>query len=314
MENRGQSAAKLIYIMGYERSGSTVFSIVLGNHPAIASVGELHKWPLFEGRPKPGDTKSEDHLFWKSVLEAYLCEGRQPEFTTLVDLQGEFENYRNFIKLYLGLVPKRLRFAYSQYFLRLLRAIQSVTGNEIIVDETKRPGRALFLLRYSNLDVKIIHLVRDPRGVVYSQMKTDVEHRFKSPQISIFHYLIKNTMSEIVRLSAPRGTVLRVRYEDLVGNPASELARIGKFLGISMEPVIAKIISNGPLNVPHLIDGNQIRRNSAITIRFDAEWRSKLPKVYQIGIILFTLPFFLLYGYWDYPYKARMVEKGNFAT
>jgi hypothetical protein len=32
---------KVVYVIGYGRSGSTVLGVLLGNHPAIACGGEL---------------------------------------------------------------------------------------------------------------------------------------------------------------------------------------------------------------------------------------------------------------------------------
>jgi|GEM_PF-6381828 len=53
----------LIYIKGDVRSGSTITSIVLGNHPKIGCVGELTRWGVFEGNPKQGKQKSQHHDF-----------------------------------------------------------------------------------------------------------------------------------------------------------------------------------------------------------------------------------------------------------
>jgi hypothetical protein len=109
-------------------------------------------------------------------------------------------------------------------------------------------------------------------------------------------------MSVIVHLLAPRGTVLRVRYDDFVRKPAAELRRIEEFLGLSMQPVIDKIEMGEPLRVPHLLDGNRIRREEEITLRFDAAWRRQLTVGNRLVSVLLTLPFFILFGYWNYPY------------
>jgi hypothetical protein len=296
---------KVIYIMGDGRSGSTVLSIILGNHPSIESVGELNRWPQFSGQTKPGNRKVEDEAFWKAVRYSYQPGEVEPDYAALVDLQGEFENYKNFPKVFLPVLFKDQRERYNDYLFRLFCAVQSIRGREVIVDETKRPGRGYMLLRDPRLDVRIIHLVRDPRGVMYSQLKTDVEHKFKAPPISMLHYLIKNVMSECVRLLMTGGSVLRVRYEDLALNPEKELVRISRFIGISMDSVIHQIISGEPLTVPHLLDGNRIRHQNAIKLRFDDEWRRKLGLVHKLIAIIMTLPLFLLYNYWNYPHPAK---------
>jgi hypothetical protein len=111
-------------------------------------------------------------------------------------------------------------------------------------------------------------------------------------------------MALLVSLRAPQGTVLRVRYEDLVREPSKELVRIGQFLGLSMQPVIEQIEAGQPLRVPYLLDGNRIRCETEISLRFDDSWRKRQSLGDRLVATLFTLPFFLLFGYWNYPYDA----------
>ena len=71
-----------------------------------------------------------------------------------------------------------------------------------------------------------------------------------------------------------------------------------------MKPVADKIESGEPLQVPYLLDGNRIRHETEITLRFDDTWRRRLGFGYRLLAILFTLPFFVLFGYWNYAYDA----------
>jgi hypothetical protein len=292
----------LIYIMGDGRSGSTVVGIVLGNHPSISSNGELWRWPEFGGYPKPDNKKEEDHRFWGAVRECYLEQELPSDMAHLVELQSQIEEYRELPKVLMGVVPQSALHEYHAFISGLLRAITTVSGKGIIVDESKRPGRGHVLLRSPDVDVRLIHLVRDPRGVIWSSGKQDVEQPYKSPAKASIHYLTKNLACLLVNLMAPRGTVLRVRYEDLVRKPVPELRRIGHFLNLSMEPVIEKIESGEALAVPHLLDGNRIRHQRAIHLRLDDGWRRGLPARDRLLTELLTFPFFIFFGYWKYPY------------
>ena len=292
----------IVYIMGDGRSGSTVTSVVLGNHPCISSNGELHRFSQFKGYPKRDNEKEEDHRFWQEVRRCYRLEGFSTDFEHLEDVQGEIENYHNFGRVFFDRVPPDISSEYKAHLLGLFKAIREVSGRDIIVDETKRPGRGYALLHFQETDVRIIHLVRDPRGVVWSQQKRSVEQKHKSPLTAAAHYLIKNLMAFLVQLRATRGKVMRVRYEDLVREPSRELARIGQFLGLSMDPIVAKIEAGEPLRVPILLDGNRIRCQTEINLQFDDSWRRNLSFGDRLMIALITLPFFLLFGYWNYPY------------
>jgi|GEM_PF-3465327 len=294
----------VVYIMGDGRSGSTVTGIVLGNHPCISSNGELHKFARYKGNPKKDNNKEEDQRFWKEVREFYRSEGLSTDFEHLEDIQGEIENYGSFPKVLFHRVPADIWAEYCTHVGGLFKAIRAASKQNIIVDEAKRPPRGCALLRCPSIEVRIIHLVRDPRGVVWSQKKRTVEHKYKPPLTAAMHYSTKNLMSLLVQLSAPRGRVMRVRYEDLVREPAKELTRIGQFLGLSMEPVIGRIEAGEPLRVPYLLDGNRIRCEKEITLRFDNTWRKRQSLGDRLVATLFTLPFFLLFGYWNYPYDS----------
>ncbi len=51
---------------------------------------------------------------------------------------------------------------------RLYAAIQSVTGAEVIVDSSKLPAYLWILAGIPELDLRVVHLVRDPRGAAFS--------------------------------------------------------------------------------------------------------------------------------------------------
>lgn len=300
----GQHKPLVVYIMGDGRSGSTVTGVVLGNHPCISSNGELHKFARYRGHPKKDNEKEKDLRFWEEVRAYFQSEGLSTDYEHLEALQGEIENYRNFGRLLFHRIPSDTCSEYCTHVGGLFRAISTVSKLDIIVDEAKRPARGYALLGCSDIDVRIIHLVRDPRGVIWSQKKRTVEHKYKSPFIAAMHYSAKNLMALLVQLKAPRGSVIRVRYEDLVREPTKELTRIGQWLGLSMEPLIEQIEAGESLQVPFLLDGNRIRCETEITLRFDDTWRRRQSLGDRLVAILFTLPFFLGFGYWNYPYDS----------
>jgi hypothetical protein len=58
----------------------------------------------------------------------------------------------------------------------------------------------------------------------------------------MLHYSLKHFMSSLVHCLCPRGKVLRVRYEDLVRQPVTEIKRFGQFSSPPMESVIDKLM------------------------------------------------------------------------
>ena len=74
---------------------------------------------------------------------------------------------------------------------------------------------------------------------------------------------------------------MRVRYEDLVRDPQSELAKIGDFIGVDLTDVSERISLGQPLSPGHNVGGNRLRFASAIRLKEDREWQDKLPWIYR---------------------------------
>ena len=287
----------LIYVMGDARSGSTPLGIILGSHSTIECVGELFRWPQFRGQTKPGDEREEHRAFWEAVRNAYLARAGPPDYSHIAAVQEKFESYMNFPKVVLGLYDSGDMLVYCSHMERLLQAVRSVSGAEIIADTSKRMGRAWMLPRCLKEEVRIIHLVRDPRGTLWSFMKRGIEQKAKSPVRTLLHYSVKNAMSSVVRLGLPNNSTLRVRYEDLVQAPTTELLRIGNFLGLDFSQTVRELEERQPIPVPFLLDGNRIRKSSTIQIRPDEEWRTGMAPTLGALAIGLTVPFSLAYGY-----------------
>jgi hypothetical protein len=284
--------------MGDGRSGSTVLATLLGNHPRIASVGEISKWPLFEGRPKKGDEKEGLAEFWNDVLDAYRAQHTDTSFAQLVAVQNRFEDYGRLPSVLLDRTPRWAREIYHNHTIKLVRAIDEVSDKSAAVDSSKRMGRAYMLLRNPCLDVKVIHIVRDPRGALWSQMKRDVEQKHKRPLQALGHYWIKNLCCHLVAWFSPGKRVLRVRYEDISLRNEELLTDLERFLELPLQPLRVLLSDDRPLVVDHLLDGNRLRRQRELRLRVDDAWRSGLSGFWKAAALLLTLPFSAIYGYW----------------
>lgn len=289
----------LIYIMGDARSGSTPLGIVLGSHPEIECVGELFRWPQFRGGPKPGDGKEGHHRFWEAVRNVYDETAGPPDFARLISAQEEFEDYIKFPRVILGRYGRKAADTYCRHERKLVHSIRSVSESEVLVDTSKRMGRAWMLAHCLDEPVRIIHLVRDPRGTLWSFMKREVEQKPKSPLKTLVDYSAKNAMSSLVRLGLPEGSVLRVRYEDLFQSPRTELKRIGEWMGLEFSQTVLALEGHQQIPVPFLLDGNRIRTKSTIQMGLDDEWRRRLPPAYRALALGMTAPFSLAYGYFS---------------
>ncbi len=66
-------------------------------------------------------------------------------------------------------------------------AIRSVSGCEVILDSTKDPAYAFLLNLVPEVDMRLIHLVRDSRGVAYSWQRRRCPPRVRKPSRAARH-------------------------------------------------------------------------------------------------------------------------------
>ncbi len=289
---------KLIYVIGDGRSGSTIFSILMGNHPDIESVGELYRWIEFNGYPKKGNTKAEDHIFWENVRAQYIKNSENTDFALLAEGRDEIENYAQFLKVYFKKShPQRTRL-YQDYLEKLFGAVCRVSGKPVIMDASRNMGRAALIADLFPQQVWMIHLVRDPRGVVLSYKKKNIEQDYKPPYKAALHNTLKNIFALMVGTQMPPERFITIRYEDVVEKPAATLEQLGSFLEMDFQPLIAQIQNGTPLNVPHILDGNRIRNVETISLRSDQAWKSKLGRFHKFLTVLLTFPFFIRFKYY----------------
>ena len=165
---------RVLYIAGYGRSGTTVLDVALGQHPAVIGAGEIaeltrHVWRQNEycacGKP------ARDCGFWSPVLRQW-CEGSSfvlmPQYE---DCQKKLEGFVGVAKSSSGLGLRKQFAFYARHTPRLFEAMLSQAGKKIIVDSSKLPWRAMALARIPEIDLRVIHVVRDGRGVAWSLAK-----------------------------------------------------------------------------------------------------------------------------------------------
>ena len=284
-----QAPLRVVYIAGANRSGSTVLNGVLGNHPFIQSVGEL-VWLASDGWINNFNCScgkpSQECPFWVAVHHTWC------------DLNG-----RGTIQEYLEIQNKVKRFGQQPFLLHeswnnnhtfqlyaeqtylILKAIQMVSGCMTIVDSSKGMERAHVLSLIPDIDLKVIQLVRDPRGVVWSHKKAlmkDLEKRLLRdtyPQPAwrtALYWCRMNLLAEWLRRQVGPERAMLVRYEDFTLETLPVLQKIGDFIGVDFSNIQQAINQGEKLYFGHTIAGNRVRLQGELRLKFDQEWRYHL--------------------------------------
>lgn len=308
----GQRATvPVLFIGSVPRSGSTIISDLLDQHPHVVNVGELvHLWErgmIEDNLCACGQTFSTCE-FWGKVGEIAFGGWNRLSGTRMRALKSRADRTRYIPAL---LSPFAIPFVgtsirqYGEVVTRVLRAAAEVSGAPVVVDTSKHVSTALLLRRMDAVDIRILHLVRDPRGVAYSWTKNvdrpevhgsdEQMDRLHPGRIGLRWMWFNWAFSNMNRLGVQ---VQTVRYEDFAANPESILNQIFSFA--DLEPMAAQIIGEGRIELEegHSVSGNPRRLvREPVEIRRDDSWRSGLPKKMAGMVAFITRPMRARYHY-----------------
>lgn len=288
-----ESPVRLVYIMGNVRSGSTLLDTILGNHPRIESVGELcnvseNGW-IDQRRCACGQA-APDCPFWTEVRQEWARLTGTDDEQSYAELVRAMEKHRVWLPRLVGEARRRSpRFKeYAERTGALFQAIRTTSGKSVLVDSSKRASRALLLSKIPGIDLRVIHLVRDGRGVAWSEKKRKfkkdqqgneklVEPGKSVPRTALV-WNVGNLQSAWVRRRLPPWKSARIRYEDCVMQPERSLAEIGGLMDLDLSGLAADLLAGQPMSVGHTIAGNGMRMGGSIRLRPDTEWIEKMSR------------------------------------
>jgi hypothetical protein len=233
---------KVVYIMAWGRSGSTLLGNLLGEIDGFFHAGELRTiWEkgFVRGRLCGCGKRVPECEFWQGVISRALGEG---DARAVATAQRNAARLRHAPRLLFGATGNGLPGGsptkeYAASIVSLYRELAETTGTRVIVDSSKREADAALLRLLSGVDPYYVHLVRDPRAVAYSwqRRKPTPEPRREmvtyKPSTSTRNWLGLNVTAEAIRRRVGPGHYMLVRYEDLATNPKGTLEAIAAMLG-----------------------------------------------------------------------------------
>jgi len=194
---------------------------------------------------------------------------------------------------------------YQELLASLYRALHDQTNCRVIVDSSKSPVYARLLGRVPELDVYVIHLVRDPRATAYSWSRVK-----PLPDFSDDRSMIRQTALVSARRwlrwqvgiellwNRRQGRYLLLRYEDFVRNPQASLERILNL--VEETPQTLPFVDENAvrLSQTHSVSGNPTRfKTGVVELRHDQEWLDRIRKVDRLSVTALTWPLLLRYRY-----------------
>lgn len=303
---------KVLYIGGFGRSGSTLVERVLGQLPGFCCAGELvFIWQraLLEDQLCGCGASFSECDFWARVGKVAFGGWDEVDPAEMLALQREVDRNR-FIP---SMVAPRFRPSaqaamarYTAALSRLYRGIAEVSGARVVVDASKHASTAFLLRRVPGIDLRVVHLVRDSRGVAYSWTKQvkkpevadgDAYMPVYSPARSGARWLSYNLLFDA--LGALDDTMV-LRYEAVLSDPREAVGRILAHAGETVAPEDLSFLGDGwvDLGVDHTVAGNPMRfHQGRLALRLDEAWTEKLARRDRALVSAITWPLQLRYGY-----------------
>jgi len=271
----------ILYIDSYMRSGSTLLGMLLGAQPGITYLGEVRNFQehwLNRKRCYCGYDLNACP-FWAGIIARLEISPTVFETKTdrspahkLVKYASVLNTASCFISLLGRFFPSiRREYRVIENISRIYELVLSQKKLVFLCDSSHRSTQAKLLWLHYRDRFKIIHLVRDGRGVTNSVMK----RKRISMEQAARTWKRSNIFTLITQIGIPKQNLIRVRYEDICSNPEIELKRICDFGGVDSNEVSTQLTSA----MFHFVGGSSTIRDFGAQeheIALDERWKVEL--------------------------------------
>lgn len=303
---------KVLYIGGAGRSGSTLLEMMLSNLKGTFAIGEM-VWMWDRGMEKDelcscGQPFSKCK-FWSVVFPKATKDFDQLNYDYIENLHNDVQRLRH-VPHYLLTALQSPRFKesleeYKTLLGCLYQTISEESGADYIIDSSKSPQYGFVLSQLDNIDLRVVHLIRDSRAVAYSWQRKKIrpEIHWKEQHMKQFslresarNWNSANIATHLLKQRADK--YLFLRYEDLTKDPQGCFKQVLELIDYEDRDVSFLDENTFEANDIHTIAGNPLRFNSGgIKIKTDQEWKTALTQKQKLLVSTLTLPLLLRHGY-----------------
>lgn len=249
----------IVVLLAYYRSGSTFTGEFFNQHPQVFYLFE----PLLQIVKGYNHTRTvgESANIRRALENIFLCRLESP--------LPNFHLNVNFLKRSRA-VNNRKGCSYVRYIRKVFRCLGAQSGKlpryrtnqgMITLDQVCTQYKVLaskliradvcdispFMNKYHDYKLNIIHLIRDPRGMLRSQQNIIKKENLTSVPFDLEHQardicarMLKN-MADGDQLIKRFGDVFRTfRYEDIAADPESYIKQMMEWVGLPLAPEVIK--------------------------------------------------------------------------
>ncbi|WP_418276066.1 sulfotransferase [Isoptericola jiangsuensis] len=304
----------VLYIGGIGRSGTTLLERSIGQDGEVVQLGEvMHLWKRslrYDESCGCGSPFSECE-FWGEVGRRAFGGWSEVDIDRVLELKAQVDRAVMVPKVLLASPDSswgRAVAEYASYYVRIYQAAAHVTGARVVVDSSKQSSLAYILAGRPELDLRVLHCVRDARAVAHAWGKEVVRPEARTADVALMtryrpsrlsmYWMVHN--AEMDGLGTFAGVPkVRVRYEDWVTDPRSTVLSVREFAGLD-DDAGADHLGDGTVRLEpsHSCSGNPSRfATGVIEIRPDRRWIQDQSVRARRTVSLLTWPLMLRYGY-----------------
>ena len=223
MVSAGGLCAEPLFIVGFQRSGTTLLRLMLNAHPEIAIPHDSAElWPTYArlAATKYGGLSSPDDV--RRMIDDLLREPRIHAWQTALPRDA--------------LLAAPLPSSFPEVMRRFHTVYARAHGKALWGD--KNTGT---LVELDRLDAefpacRIVHLVRDGRDCALSHR--DYLYGYENVLRVALEWREQVMLCHKMGAMLPRERFYELRYEDLLLDPGGELGRLCDFLGVAFSPLM----------------------------------------------------------------------------
>ncbi|MEC7926926.1 MAG: sulfotransferase, partial [Candidatus Neomarinimicrobiota bacterium] len=275
---------KPIFIVGCERSGTTVVRLILHTHPNIAIPPQtkiLKK--LYKRRLIFRDLSKKQN---RSKIAEYILSNYDKK-TKLVDLGIDSHNiYQNIQSSgnSIGAVGAIIFQEYAKKHHKLRWG-------------DKRPYYIKYLRQLLHLfpDAQIIHIIRDPRDAVASLLS--MSWWKKNLMNSILNWKEAVRRGSIMKKHLPSDQYFELRYEDFIDNPEQWIRQICGFLNEEFYPQMLQFQATAGTAIPNYKMEWHSATKQALSAKSIGRWKNDLTRQEACIVEKITGKEMIDYGY-----------------
>jgi hypothetical protein len=297
---------KVIYIAGCSFSGTTLFSNIIGQLNGFFTAGEVR-------------------CIWdESIVRNYKCGCGLPfnNCQTWCEILKEAfpDKYENLDALAFEMIPLReSRLDLPKFFMpwyqekfklerklylsnldKLYMGIANFTGCKYIVDSSKSPLYAYVLSLLPSVDLRVIHLFRNPVAVQHSCLKRKQRGVKMLKKYNIFNgsltWNFSNLASEVLCQQRHISKYVRVSFEEFISDPENILSNVLDDLNIAVNELPFSEDKRISIPVNHTVIGNRNRfEKQTVILKMDDRWRMEMNILDRLIVNLITAPLQLKY-------------------